>query len=152
MIKFYFRNLNFELAGQHLNVIKGNNGSGKTTLARLLLGLISPNSGEILIDRTNLEKLSMTWYRKQIAYIPQNCQILSSSINDNILIGNNKLNEQEIARLLQTVGLDKELKNSNLTMNDLLTLIYQRDFKKFILQEHWHTIHQFFYSMTHLFF
>ena len=52
----------------------------------------------------------MTWYRKQIAYIPQNCQILSSSINDNILIGNNKLNEQEIARLLQTVGLDKELK------------------------------------------
>ena len=60
----------------------------------------------------------MTLYRKQIAYIPQNCEILSSSINDNILIGNNKLNEQEISRLLQTVGLDKELKNSSLTMAD----------------------------------
>ena len=115
---FVFRNLNFELVPQHLNVIKGNNGSGKTTLAKLLLGLISPNAGEILIDRTNLQKLSMTWYRKQIAYIPQNCEILSSSINDNILIGNNKLNEQEISRLLQTVGLDKELKNSSLTMAD----------------------------------
>ena len=127
---FIFRNLNFELAGQHLNVIKGNNGSGKTTLARLLLGLISPNSGEILIDRTNLEKLSMTWYRKQISYIPQNCQILSSSINDNILIGNNKLNEQEIARLLQTVGLDKELKNSNLTMNEPINFNISRGISK----------------------
>ena len=127
---FIFRNLNFELAAQHLNVIKGNNGSGKTTLARLLLGLISPNSGEILIDRTNLEKLSMTWYRKQIAYIPQNCQILSSSINDNILIGNNKLNEQEIGRLLQTVGLDKELKNSNLTMNEPINFNISRGISK----------------------
>ena len=106
------------MVAQHINIIKGNNGSGKTTLAKLLLGLISPNSGEILIDRTNLEKLSMIWYRKQIAYIPQNCEILSSSINDNILIGNNKLNDQEIGRLLQTVGLDNELKNSELTLNE----------------------------------
>ena len=106
------------MVAQHINIIKGNNGSGKTTLAKLLLGLISPNSGEILIDRTNLEKLSMIWYRKQIAYIPQNCEILSSSINDNILIGNNKLNDQEIGRLLQTVGLDNELKNSDLTLNE----------------------------------
>ena len=29
---------------------------------------------------------------------------------DNILLGNEKLNEQEVSRLLQTVGLDKELK------------------------------------------
>ena len=115
---FIFRNLSFELVAQHINIIKGNNGSGKTTLAKLLLGLVSPNSGEILIDRTNLEKLSMIWYRKQIAYIPQNCEILSSSINDNILIGNNKLNDQEIGRLLQTVGLDNELKNSDLTLNE----------------------------------
>ena len=134
---FVFRNLNFELVPQHLNVIKGNNGSGKTTLAKLLLGLISPNAGEILIDRTNLQKLSMTWYRKQIAYIPQNCEILSSSNNDNILIGNNKLNEQEISRLLQTVGLDKELKNSSLTMADPINFSLSKEFqKKFTLQEH----------------
>ena len=29
-------------------------------------------------------------------------------------MGNNKLNEQEVSRLLQTVGLDDKLKTSNL--------------------------------------
>ena len=37
---------------------------------------------------------------------------------DNILLGNEKLNEQEVSRLLQTVGLDKELKKTNLTILD----------------------------------
>ena len=44
--------------------------------------------------------------------------ILNSSIMDNILLGNEKLNEQEVSRLLQTVGLDKELKQTNLTILD----------------------------------
>ena len=36
---------------------------------------------------------------------------------DNILISNTRLNELEISRLLQTVGLDNELKKSNLTLS-----------------------------------
>ena len=35
---------------------------------------------------------------------------------DNILLGNDKLNEQEVSRLLQTVGLDQKLKKTNLTI------------------------------------
>ena len=115
---FLLRNFSVVFRKSKINLVYGSNGSGKTTLAKLLLGLLYPSSGEILIDKTNLEKLSLQWYRKNIAYIPQNPEIISSSIMDNILISNPKLNEQEVSRLLQNVGLDKELKNSNLTITD----------------------------------
>ena len=82
------------------------------------MGLLEPNNGDILIDGTNLKKLSLQWWKSQVSYIPQNPLILNSSIMDNILLGNEKLNEQEVSRLLQTVGLDKKLKQTNLTILD----------------------------------
>ena len=50
----------------------------------------------------------------------KNPEILKSSIMDNILLGNERLNEQEVSRLLQTVGLDEKLKKTNLTILDKL--------------------------------
>ena len=47
---------------------------------------------------------------------------------DNILLGNEKLNEQEVSRLLQTVGLDKELKKTNLTILDNIDESTSREF------------------------
>jgi ABC-type oligopeptide transport system ATPase subunit len=41
-----------------VTAIVGESGSGKTTLARLLLGLISPTTGEILYDGHDLQKLT----------------------------------------------------------------------------------------------
>ena len=90
-----------------ISVISGANGSGKTTIAKLLMGLINPESGDILLDETNLDKLSLQWYKNQ-SYIPEDVEVLNSSILNNILISNPDLNEQEVSRLLQNVGLDKD--------------------------------------------
>ena len=99
-------------------------------MAKLLVGLIKPESGEILIDDTNLEKLSLVWYKNQVAYVAQNTDILNSSIFNNILISNHDLNEQEVSRLLQNVGLDKELKKSNLTLTDSINNNYSKGILK----------------------
>lgn len=117
---FLINNLSTMFRSEEITVVYGPNGCGKSTISKLLVGLIKPKSGEILVDNTNLEKLSLVWYRQNISYIPQNIEILNSSIMDNILISNPKLNEQEISRLLQTVGLDSDLKNSNLTLSGKL--------------------------------
>ena len=93
----------------------------KQPLAKLLVSFIKPNSGEILIDKTNFDKLSLVWLRDQMAYCPQQTEILNSTVIDNILISNPKLNELEVSRLLQTVDLDNELKNSNLSISGNLS-------------------------------
>ena len=84
------------------------------------MGLLEPNSGEVIIDGTNLNKFSLRWWKRQISYVPQRPDIINSSIMDNILLGNKSLNEQEVSRLLQTVGLDEKLKKSNLTILNLV--------------------------------
>ena len=43
----------------------------KSTLAKLIVGLLKPDTGEILIDGTNLDKLSLVWFKQRIAYVPQ---------------------------------------------------------------------------------
>ena len=47
------------------------------------MGLINPESGDILLDETNLEKLSLQWYKNQVAYIPEDVEVLNSSILNN---------------------------------------------------------------------
>ena len=113
-----FNNLSISINPGQLFCISGSNGDGKTTLSKILMGILEPSAGEVLVDGTNLNKLSLKWWKKQVAYIPQNPNILNSSIMDNILLGNDKLNEQEVSRLLQTVGLDQKLKKTSLTILD----------------------------------
>ena len=56
-------------------------------------------------------------------------------MNDNILLVNEKLNQQEISRLLHTVGLGDNLKKSNLSFTDNVEKNLSKGFKKkFILQ------------------
>ena len=119
--KQVIKDLSVEFQASEITVVSGSNASGKTTLAKIIAGLLSPDSGEILVDNTNIKKLSLVWLRNHLVYIAQNPSIVSSSILDNIMLSNPDLNEQEVSRLLQNVGLDEELKKSNLTISDVIS-------------------------------
>ncbi len=127
---YLLKNISLKVVPGTIVNISGNNGSGKTTLAKLILGLHPSKNGEILIDDTNILKLSPGWLKKQIAYIPQDPEILGSSIVDNILLANENLNQEEISRLLQTVGLDEMLKKANLSFTELVNTEISKGLKK----------------------
>ena len=92
-------------------------------------GILIPSNGEIFIDKTNILKLSSNWWKEQIGYVPQNSELINSSIKDNIP-ANEKLNQQEISRLLETVGLGDNLKKSNLSFTDIIQENLSKGLKK----------------------
>ncbi|TAN64945.1 MAG: ATP-binding cassette domain-containing protein, partial [Magnetospirillum sp.] len=85
--------------------VSGPNGSGKTTLARLLMGLIEPVRGQILVDGVELRQLSMEWWRKQVAYLPQEPELLDGTIDEVIRTANPEMSEDEINRVVRVAGL-----------------------------------------------
>ena len=91
---------------------------------------MTPSNGDILLDKTNILKLSTNWWKEQIGYVPQNSELINSSIKDNILLANEKLNQQEVSRLLETVGLGDNLKKSNLSFTDVIQDNLSRGLKK----------------------
>jgi ATP-binding cassette subfamily C protein len=64
----------------------GPSGSGKTTLINLLLGLLSPTSGQLLVDGHNIAPHLTEWQHK-IGYIPQDIYLSDDTIRRNIAFG-----------------------------------------------------------------
>lgn len=71
------KKLSFELAAGGRLMILGENGSGKTTLLRLIAGIYSQDSGEILIDGKNIKQNP----KFTVGYIPQNTDNNSVSLS-----------------------------------------------------------------------
>ncbi len=73
--------------GEFLSVL-GPNGAGKSTLFRCILGLLTPNRGEILLDGRPVSSLSPSALAQEIAYIPQSHDpVFHYSVFDMVLMG-----------------------------------------------------------------
>ena len=100
-----FESLSLQLDPGSVLVVTGSNGSGKTTLARLMVGLIEPSRGHILVDGVDLAQLVPTWWRRQVAYLPQEPRFFNASLRDNILAFNPELDESGLNQLIDSAGL-----------------------------------------------
>lgn len=65
----------------------GATGSGKSTAMDLVMGLISPSTGEILVDGRPLVGASKLSWQKNIAHVPQSIFLADSSFAENIAFG-----------------------------------------------------------------
>ncbi|NJP10851.1 MAG: ABC transporter ATP-binding protein [Leptolyngbyaceae cyanobacterium RU_5_1] len=74
------------LPGEAIALV-GHSGAGKTTLANLLLRFYDPQSGQILIDGTDIRDITLRSLRQQIGIVPQETILFSGSIAQNIAFG-----------------------------------------------------------------
>jgi ATP-binding cassette subfamily C protein len=84
--------------------VSGPSGSGKTTFVDLLVGLLTPDSGEIRIDGGPLRGEAITAWRRQISYIGQDPYLFYDSIRRNLLWANPQASEDELWEALRTAG------------------------------------------------
>lgn len=65
----------------------GETGAGKSTLMDVVLGLLQPNSGDILVDGTSIEGRDLVRWRRNIGYVPQEIFLTDDTIAKNIAFG-----------------------------------------------------------------
>ncbi len=87
--------------------IVGPSGSGKSTLADVMLGVLTPESGQVTLSGLNPRDAVKKW-PGAIAYVPQEVSIENSDIAQNIVMGFeiNSVPELEIQRALRSAQLE----------------------------------------------
>lgn len=108
--------VSFTVRRGETKIILGRSGGGKSTIIRLILGLLKPDSGEILIDGENITEhteLEMMPVRQKIGMVFQEGALFDSlSVYENVAyrlreqgVGEDEI-EPEVRRMLQFVALE----------------------------------------------
>ncbi len=83
--------------------IVGPTGAGKSTIVNLISRFYNVDSGEILIDGTNISKVTLKSLRKQMGIMMQDSFIFSGTIMDNIRYGNLEATDEDVINAAKTV-------------------------------------------------
>jgi len=83
------KNINLDIKKNETIGIKGHSGAGKSTLLNIICGLLTPSSGQILLDNNDISKVYRSYQRK-IGYVPQKIYLVDDSIIKNIIFGQSK--------------------------------------------------------------
>ncbi len=79
--------ISIEVASGETLAILGRTGSGKTTFANLLLRLYNTESGQLSLSGTEIRRIPLNVLRENIAYVPQDNFLFSSTLEENIAFG-----------------------------------------------------------------
>lgn len=98
--------LELTIAPNELVAIVGPSGSGKTTLFRILLGLLSPNSGSARIHSGGQTVSLSPSTRALFAYVPQDHVLFSGTIAETMRLGVPDATEEQIHEALRIACAD----------------------------------------------
>ena len=82
-----FQHFKLHISAGETVAITGSNGAGKSTIAHLLMRLIEPGQGRILMDGTDIARVTLQSLRAQIGVVPQHTLLFHGSVSDNIAYG-----------------------------------------------------------------
>lgn len=99
------QNISLEIQKGECIGIVGETGSGKSTIVDTLLGLLTPQSGSILIDE-QFPVSSIQWHQK-IGYVPQALYLLDNTIENNIAFGESTVDYNKLNQAINAAQLSR---------------------------------------------
>ncbi len=84
----------------------GTSGAGKSTLVDVILGLLTPDSGKVIVDKNDIANNIRDW-QNQIGYVPQSVYLTDSTLKNNVAFGivDNEIDEDAVWRAIQSAQL-----------------------------------------------
>jgi ATP-binding cassette, subfamily B, bacterial len=113
------QDVNLEIERGTLTVITGRVGSGKTTLLRVLLGLLTKESGEIYWNDQPIRDPGAFFTPPRSAYTGQVPRLFSNTLRNNILLGEPRTDE-EIAEAIRLAVMERDLSELDHGLDTLL--------------------------------
>ncbi|MHA2169506.1 MAG: ABC transporter ATP-binding protein [Candidatus Kariarchaeaceae archaeon] len=100
-----YENFNLFVPRGQTVALVGKTGAGKSTIINILSRMYEFQSGELRIDGTEIHEVSHKSYMKQIASVPQDFFLFSTSIRENLKLGKPNATDEEMFEVLTQVGL-----------------------------------------------
>ena len=113
-------NISFEAAVGDTIAFVGPSGSGKSTLVKLLVGLYTPVSGEILYDGVSSRDIRYNRMRKQLGFVTQDTQLFSGTIRENMQFVKPGATDEEIYEVLEKASATNIVNGSGQGLNSIL--------------------------------
>ena len=90
--------------GEKIGII-GRSGSGKSSLAKLLVGLYQHDTGILLVDGVDINQLDVSDLRHNIGYVPQDIQLFSGTLRDNLVSGARYVEDSLMLQAAELAGV-----------------------------------------------
>ncbi|OXM85215.1 ABC transporter ATP-binding protein [Paenibacillus rigui] len=98
---YALQHVNLYIRPREMTAIVGPSGAGKSTLIDILMGLLQPESGQVLIDGVPLTGHNLLAFRKAIGYVPQDPLLFNGSIRDNLMMMQPDATDEELQEALE---------------------------------------------------
>jgi putative ABC transport system ATP-binding protein len=89
--------------------LTGPSGSGKSTILRIIIDLMSPESGKVIVNGTPIASWDARELRKSIVLVPQEASMFPGTVRDNLLWGLGlhglTAKDEELSKALEEVNL-----------------------------------------------
>lgn len=94
--KEVLNNVSFDAPAGTVTALVGTSGSGKSTIAGLVATFLNPEAGKITIDGTDLSRVTLSSYRKNLGVVLQDDFLFEGTIRENILFPRPDATEEQL--------------------------------------------------------
>jgi len=112
-------NLNLTIPANQFVGFVGSSGAGKSTVIDILLGLIKPDSGELIVNGNKITSENLRSWQNAIGFVPQSIFLSEGSIAENIAFGisEGQIDSQQIERVVKLARLEEFVNQLPLGIN-----------------------------------
>lgn len=101
------RGVSLTIPAGSMVALAGPTGAGKTTIADLVIGLITPSTGDVIVGGVRLTRERARGWRESVALVPQDPMLFHDTIRANLLWARPEAREERLWEVLRQAAVDQ---------------------------------------------